>query len=369
VIEQVAPVLKNIGMVCDALFSDFDDDGQTDLVLAGEWMPVTFLKNNNGKFANVTALSGVGDKPGLWNSIVAGDFRHIGRTDYIVGNLGMNTFYQPSDQYPMYVTAGDLAGNQGFIVIPSLFLPDRHGKPEEFPANGRDEIIERLPALKKQFPDYKSFAFANMDRIIPQDKRANAIRLKATTLQSCYLRNDGRGKFTMIPLPKEAQTSILNGMVADDFDGDGNLDVLMRGNDYGTEVSIGRYDAFNGLMLKGDGSGGFSPLSILQSGIYIPGNGKALAKLSGANDRYLIASSEHLGPLKLFALNKKNKILKLSPSDVSALLQLKNGKISKEEFYYGSSFLSQSSRFLSIGDNVSSVQITDSKGQTRKISF
>ena len=269
----------------------------------------------------------------------------------------------------MYVTAGDLGGNQGFMVIPSLFLPDRHGQPEEFPANGRDEIIERLPALKKQFPDYKSFAFANMDRIIPQDKRANAIRLKATTLQSCYLRNDGKGKFTMLPLPKEAQTSILNGMVADDFDGDGNLDVLMSGNDYGTEVSIGRYDAFNGLMLKGDGSGGFTPLSILQSGIYIPGNGKALAKLSGANDRYLIASSEHLGPLKLFALNNKKKIVRLNSSDVSALLQFKNGKIRKEEFYYGSSFLSQSSRFLSIDENASSVQITDSKGQTRKISF
>jgi hypothetical protein len=369
VTEQVAPALKNIGMVCDALFSDFDDDGQTDLVLAGEWMPVTFLKNNNGKFENVTSLSGMNDKLGLWNSIVAGDFRHIGRTDYIVGNLGLNTFYQPSDQYPMYVTAGDLGGNQGFMVIPSLFLPDRHGQPEEFPANGRDEIIERLPALKKQFPDYKSFAFANMDRIIPQDKRANAIRLKATTLQSCYLRNDGKGKFTMLPLPKEAQTSILNGMVADDFDGDGNLDVLMSGNDYGTEVSIGRYDAFNGLMLKGDGSGGFTPLSILQSGIYIPGNGKALAKLSGANDRYLIASSEHLGPLKLFALNNKKKIVRLNSSDVSALLQFKNGKIRKEEFYYGSSFLSQSSRFLSIDENASSVQITDSKGQTRKISF
>jgi hypothetical protein len=172
----------------------------------------------------------------------------------------------------------------------------------------------------------------------------------------------------MIPLPKKAQTSILNGMVADDFDGDGNLDVLISGNDYGTDVSIGRYDAFNGLLLKGDGNGGFTPLSILQSGIYIPGNGKALVKLSG-NGRYLIASSEHLGPLRLFALNGKKKVVKLNPSDVSALIQFKNGQICKEEFYYGSSFLSQSSRFLSIEDNVSSVQITDSKGQTRKISL
>jgi hypothetical protein len=130
-------------------------------------MPVVFLKNKNGKFENVTSSSGISDKPGLWNSIVAGDFRHTGRTDYIVGNLGLNTFYQPTDQYPIMLQP-EILGITSFMIIPSLFLPDRHGKLEEFPANGRDEIIERLPALKKQFPDYKSFALANMDQIIPQ---------------------------------------------------------------------------------------------------------------------------------------------------------------------------------------------------------
>jgi hypothetical protein len=196
VTDQVAPALKNVGMVCDALFSDFDNDGQTDLVLAGEWMSIQFLKNNNGKFENVTAASGVSDKPGWWNSIIAGDFRHTGRIDYVVGNMGLNSFYQAADQHPIYITAGDFANNRSFMAIPSLFLPDLHGKLEEFPANGRDEIIERMPVLKKQFPDYQSFAKATMDNVIPPDKRTNAIRLKANTLQSCYLRNDGNGKFT-----------------------------------------------------------------------------------------------------------------------------------------------------------------------------
>ena len=369
VTDQVAPVLKNVGMVCDALFSDFDNDGQTDLILAGEWMPILFLKNNNGKFENVTPTSGVSDKPGLWNSIVAGDFRHTGRTDYIVGNIGLNTFYQASDQYPVYITAGDFANNGSFVAIPSLFLPDRHGRPEEFPANGRDEIIERLPVLKKQFPDYQSFATATMDNIIPPDKRANGIRLKANTLQSCYLRNDGQGKFTMIPLPREAQFSVINGMLVDDFDGDGNLDVLISGNDYGTDVSIGRYDALNGLLLKGNGKGAFTPLSILQSGIYIPGDGKALIKISGSAGHYLVAASEHSGPLKIFALNRKIKMIQIAPTDVSALIQFKDGKTQKEEFYYGSSFLSQSSRFLPVDNNVSVIQITDSKGITRRLTF
>ena len=369
VTNEVAPTLKDVGMVCDALFSDFDDDGQTDLVLTGEWMPVLFLKNNNGKFENVTPVSGVSDKVGLWNSIVAGDFRHIGRTDYIVGNLGLNTFYHASDQYPLYVTAGDFANNGSFMAIPSLFLPDLHGQLEEFPANGRDEIIERFPALKKQFPDYQSFAKATMNDIIPPDKRTNAVRLKANILQSCYLRNDGKGKFTMIPLPKEAQFSVLNGMVADDFDGDGNVDVLISGNDYGTDVAIGRYDGLNGLLLKGNGKGEFTPLSILQSGVYIPDNGKALIKLTGSPNDYLVAATEHSGPLQVFKLKRKTRILRITPADVSALIQFKNGTIRKEEFYYGSSFLSQSSRFLTIGDDVTLIQITDSKGNTRRLAF
>ena len=369
VTNEVAPTLKDVGMVCDALFSDFDDDGQTDLVLTGEWMPVLFLKNNNGKFENVTPVSGVSDKVGLWNSIVAGDFRHIGRTDYIVGNLGLNTFYHASDQYPLYVTAGDFANNGSFMAIPSLFLPDLHGQLEEFPANGRDEIIERFPALKKQFPDYQSFAKATMNDIIPPDKRTNAVRLKANILQSCYLRNDGKGKFTMIPLPKEAQFSVLNGMVADDFDGDGNVDVLISGNDYGTDVAIGRYDGLNGLLLKGNGKGEFKPLSILQSGVYIPDNGKALIKLTGSPNDYLVAATEHSGPLQVFKLKRKTRILRITPADVSALIQFKNGTIRKEEFYYGSSFLSQSSRFLTIGDDVTLIQITDSKGNTRRLAF
>ena len=122
-------------------------------------------------------------------------------------------------------------------------------------------------------------------------------------LQSCYLRNDGNGKFTMIPLPVEAQISAINGMVVDDFDGDGNLDVLMNGNDYSTSVGIGQYDAFYGLLLKGDGAGGFTPLSMLQSGICIPGNGKALVKLTGADGRYLVAASQRQGNLEIFELN------------------------------------------------------------------
>ena len=369
VTAEVAPELKNIGLVCDALFTDFDDDGETDLVLTGEWMPVTFLKNINGKFKSITDSTGIGHKRGWWTSIVAGDFRHTGRTDYIVGNVGLNTLYQASEQYPAGITATDFAENGSYLAIPSLYLPDEQGEMKEFPTNGRDDIVDRWPALKKRYERYRSFGGATMDDIIPENKKASALRLKANMLQTCFLRNEGHGKFTMIPLPPSAQMSVINGMIADDFDRDGNLDVLMNGNDFGTHISIGRYDALNGLLLKGDGKGGFMPLTIQQSGIYIPGNGKALVKMIGSKGQYLVAASQNKGDVKLFELNAKTQVAKINPDDRMAIIHFKNGKIQKEEVYCGSSFLSQSSQFISVTENVSFIDITDQAGKTRRISF
>jgi hypothetical protein len=186
-------------------------------------------------------------------------------------------------------------------------------------------------------------------------------------LKSCFLRNDGKGKFTLIPLPPEAQFSVLNGMETGDFDGDGNLDVVINGNDYGTDVSIGRYDALNGLMLKGDGKGNFKPLSILQSGIYVPGNGKALVKLRDTEGNLLLAASQHSDSLKVFKLNASSKSIKVNENDAYALIKYKNGKTERQEFYYGSSFLSQSGRFIELDDNISSIIIFDTRGNSRVV--
>jgi hypothetical protein len=365
VTDEVAPGLKNIGMVSDALFTDFDGDGQIDLIVVGEWMPVTFFKNDHGKFRNVTAASGLGKMNGWWNSIVGGDFRHTGRTDYIIGNLGRNSLYQASDSFPVYETAGDFDGNGKYIGISSLYLPDQNGVKKEFPAESRDDLSRQMNSLKRRFPNYKSFAVATMDDVLTPVQRKSALRLQADMLQSCFLRNDGGGKFTAIPLPLPAQESIINGMVVDDFDGDGNPDVLINGNDFGTEIGIGRYDAFNGLLLKGDGAGGFTPLSILQSGIFIPGNGRALVKLRDPKGNYRVAASQNKNVLKLYRLRRESRTIPVDPADVSALIRYKSGKIQKEEFYYGSSFLSQSARFLQVDTTMSSVTITDSRGKSR----
>ncbi len=371
VTESVAPALKNIGMVTDASFTDFNNDGWPDLILTGEWMPITFLENDKGVFKNVTSASGIGNNTGWWNTIAAGDFDNDGDIDYIVGNLGRNSYFQASDKYPVSILAKDFDNNGTYDAILSLYLPasqtDKVKK--DFPAESRDDILKELPRLSRKYPKYKDFAVATMDSLFSPTEREGAQYLKANYLSSAWLRNDGNGRFTMIPLPIQAQFSVLNGITVGDYDGDGNLDVLINGNDYGTEPIIGRYDALNGLLMKGDGKGHFTPLSIAASGIYLPGDGKALVSLKSKNDKLLIAGSQNKGPLKVFELKRNTQFLALKPLDETALFYYKNGTRQLHEITYGSSFLSQSGRFLIIDKNVVSVEIKNNKGEVRKVSF
>ena len=368
---DIAGELKNIGLVCDALFTDFDNDGWPDLVLAGEWMPLTFFKNDKGNFKNVTAKTGLSNEVGWWNSIAAGDFDNDGDNDYIAGNLGQNSFYKASAQYPVSVYAKDFDKNNSYDAFMSLYLPasqDSLAK-KEFPAHLRDDAIKQMTAIKAKFQNFKSYAGATMDQLLTKDQLKDALILRANNFSSSYCRNDGDGKFTLVPLPFVAQMSALNGMITDDFDGDGNLDVAMNTNDYGSEVTTGRYDALNGLILKGDGKGNFIPQSILESGIFIPGNGKALIKLRSANGKYLLAAAQNRAPLKVYTLKKDIINIPLQPHEVSIEIVYRNGKKQRQECYYGFSFLSQSARFLSIDKHIASVIISDSKGKTRKLDF
>jgi len=369
VTNEVAKDLKNIGLVCDALFTDFDNDGWPDLILAGEWMPVTFLKNEKGIFKNVTAVTGISNQLGLWNTISAGDFDNDGDIDYIIGNLGQNSFYKASDQYPVSIYAKDFDNNGSYDAFPFLYLPasQQDTTRKQFPAQTRDDIVKQMIGMRVKFQNYKSFAVAGLNDMFTKEQLKDAVVVKANNCKSSYLRNDGNGKFTMLPLPMQAQLSVLNGMVVDDFDGDGNLDVLINGNDYGTEVTIGRYDALNGLLLKGDGKGNFIAQSILESGIYIPGNGKAFVKLRNKKGNYLLAASQNRGALKVFELKRKINCISLRPNEVHAEIKYRNGVSRRNEFYYGQSFLSQSARFLNLDSNVVSATIYDMKGAARKV--
>src|SRR5205823_6175214 len=149
--------LLNIGMVCDAVWTDFDNDGWQDLILAGEWMPVTFLKNDKGIFKNITPSTGIANQTGFWNSIAPGDYDNDGDIDYIVGNLGQNSYYRASPRYPAKIYTKDFDNNGAYDAIPSLYLPDNEGVKKEFPAQTRDDLVKQMIGMRAKFQNYKSF--------------------------------------------------------------------------------------------------------------------------------------------------------------------------------------------------------------------
>ena len=192
-------------------------------------------------------------------------------------------------------------------------------------------------------------------------------KLSANFFASVCIRNDGNGKFSVHRLPPEAQFSAVNGMVVDDFNADGNLDVVLNTNDFSTEPANGRYDALNGLLLEGRGDGSFTAMSIAQSGIFIPGNGKALVKLKSRNNDYLLAASQNRGALELFSLNSRSTLLSINRSDVSAEISFPGNKKQLQLFDNGSSFLSQSAPFIVVPPGATSVRILNRNGKVREL--
>jgi hypothetical protein len=331
-------------------------------------MPVTFLQNNGGRLENITASTGVAGRKGWWSCIAPGDLDNDGDIDYVVGNLGLNSFYRASDSFPVRIYAKDFDNNGSYDAIPSLYLPDVvGGTKKEFPAQTRDDLVKQMVGFRQKFPAYKPYAMATMDKILTAEEKKGALILEANEFRSMVLVNKGAGKFEMIPLPEQAQWSPLNGMILADLDSDENLDLAISANDFGTEVAVGRYDALNGLLLKGDGKGGFSVTGQDQAGFSIPADGKALSLLKSANGSLLLAASQNKGPLKLFKHNFPVKFLPTRPDDQVLMLHLTSGKQRRAELYFGQGFLSQSSRQFPLGPAVRQVEIINTQSAKRTV--
>ncbi len=268
VTEQFAPDLVHPGgMITDAVWVDFDGDGRLDLVTAGEWMPLRFYHNEGNRLRDVTASVGLPATRGWWYSLAVGDFNHDGRPDLVAGNLGLNFMYTTSARGRFGVYAADFTGEGSTHIV----LTQEVGG-TEYPFFGLAHLGPAIYALALRSPSYAAFATAPVQQLFGAAQLQQAIHYQADTFASLYLQNNGNGTFTATPLPNLAQIAPIRGIIARDVDGDGNLDLIVAGNLFDTEPNTPPADAGNGLWLKGDGQGHFTPVSPVESGFLAPGH-------------------------------------------------------------------------------------------------
>ena len=255
VTAEVAPGLKDLGLVTDALWNDFDRDGNLDIILVGEWMPISIFKYDGNKFVNSTEALGLANSTGWWYSIEAGDFDADGDSDFVVGNLGLNYKYKASKEETFDIYAGDYDENGK----PDIVLGYYHDG-VQFPVRGRQCSAEQIPAINTKFPNYNTFAEASLAEIYTEGDLQKGLHYKATVFASLYLQNNGKN-FSSVNLPNSVQISCINDFHIGDFNDDGFMDMLVAGNKYGVEVETTRNDASYGACLLGHGDGTFTDVS------------------------------------------------------------------------------------------------------------
>lgn len=370
VTAKVCPDLDSLGMITDGLWSDFNGDGKIDLIVVGEFMPITFLLNENGKFVKITATD-INPYHGWWNSITGGDFDKDGDVDYIAGNLGLNNSFQAQEKFPLKAFAKDFDGNGSVDPVLACYLRESMYSDEKnlYPVHFWDEINSQSPKFRQKFSRYKQYSRVTVDQLFTSEELKDALILEANYMASAYIENLGNNRFSLRQLPMLVQSAPVNGIVTTDINDDGNLDVMMVGNDYGNEVFVGRYDAFTGLILLGDGKGSFTVMSSATSGFYVPGDAKALAKLYGSKGNELFVATQNKDSIKVFVKDNSTSadIVEVRPNESYAEIVHADGRTQRVELYYGSGYLSQSSRKFCVPKGAKEIRIYNYAGESRRI--
>ena len=287
--DSAAPGLKRLGMISDAVSTDINGDSQPDLVVAGDWMPVTVFINKNGQLTKTEILD---SGNGLWQSVHASDMDSDGDMDLLAGNMGMNTSLQASAEDPLIMYTGDFNGNGKAESVIGQTKGD-----EVYPIVGRDLLLQAVPYLKRKFLSYQSFAGKTLTDIFTAELLKKASKHSIEELASVYFENDGNGNFSKRYLPKKAQFAPIYAFHTKDFNADGTKDIIAGGNLFKVlPIYGGPFDASYGWFLKGQGNGSFSVLNPEQSGFYVDGEIRDILSIGTDENQRVIIGVNHKKP-------------------------------------------------------------------------
>ncbi len=342
VTASVLPGIAEIGIVRSALWSDVDNDGRFDLLVCGEWMPITVFKNEKAGFRDVTESLGLASTTGWWYSIQGADIDNDGDIDYIAGNLGLNSRYQPTQDKPIEIWAADFDDNGSIDPLVTIWFEGKRHLVRD-----RGKIFSQMPTLNRRFNEFVEFATATIDKVVDQEQLDTAYYRNAKLMASVVLINEGGAKFTVKPLPKDAQISPIKGIEAIDLNEDDLVDLIVVGNEYGAEDDVVRYDAGKGLVLINQGSGEFRSLPLAETGFISQYDARGLVSVrnpgSDSNSIVLISAVNQRAATTYAPKGVALRVQKIDPRKVtSALFTVSSGK-RKVEVYCGSAYRSQTS--------------------------
>ncbi len=294
VTEKIAPGLSGIGMITDMAWADVDNDGDLDMVIVGDWMPVKIFINDNGIFTDQSERFGLSDTEGWWNTITAKDLNGDGKVDFVLGNHGSNSRFKASPAKPltMYVNDFDLNGSVEQIIC--CYNGDK-----SYPVAMKDDLVKQIPSLAGKFKKYDDYKDATIEDIFSSEVLNRSVKLNARYMESCVMINKGQGSFHITSLPVESQFSPVYAIYAEDFDHDGICDILLGGNQYRAKPETGIYDASYGLFLKGCTGGTWQSVSPLKSGFFTKGEIRDL-KIMNINGNRIIAVARNNDNLQFY---------------------------------------------------------------------